>query len=96
MMNWYGGGMGGGGALFLWLFMIVFWVALIALVVFLVVKLLPGSTKPTASGPAVPPTTGMPVESPEQVLDRMFAVGEIDEATYRARRTALAEMRKSS
>jgi len=96
MMNWYGGGMGGGGASFLWPLMIVFWVALIALVVYLVVKLLPGSTKSSVRGPALPPSTGMPVESPEQALDRMFALGEIDEATYRTRRTALADMRKSS
>ena len=33
-------------------------------------------------------------EPPEEMLDRLFAAGEIDEATYRARRTALAEMRQ--
>ena len=41
MMDWYGNGMGGGGSL-IWVFMVMFWVALIALVGFLVVKLLPG------------------------------------------------------
>jgi uncharacterized membrane protein len=40
-------------------------------------------------------TTGA-FESPEQILDRLFALGEIDEQTYRTRRTALAEMRRSS
>ena len=30
------------------------------------------------------------------MLDRMFALGEIDEATYRTRRTALTEMRRPS
>jgi putative membrane protein len=92
MMDWYGNGMGGGGSL-IWVFMVMFWVALIALVVFLVVKLLPGSTGhvdlPTASNATA-------VEAPEQVLDRMFAMGEIDEQTYRARRAALTEMRKPS
>jgi hypothetical protein len=29
-------------------------------------------------------------------LDRMFALGEIDEATYRSRRTALGDMRRPS
>ena len=33
-------------------------------------------------------------EPPEEMLDRLFAAGEVDEATYRARRTALAEMRQ--
>ncbi|WP_255395962.1 hypothetical protein [Kineosporia sp. R_H_3] len=33
-------------------------------------------------------------EQPEEMLDRLFAAGEIDEVTYRARRTALAELRQ--
>ncbi len=33
-------------------------------------------------------------EPPEEMLDRLFAAGEIDEATYRARRTALTDMRQ--
>lgn len=92
MMDWYGNGMGGGGSL-IWVFMVMFWVALIALVVFLVVKLLPGSARHAESptGPHPPA-----VETPEQVLDRMFAMGEIDEQTYRGRRAALTEMRKPS
>lgn len=92
MMNWYGGGMGAGTGLF-WLLMVVFWVGLVALIAFLVVKLLPGSSRPTLP-PAAPPPA--PLESPEQILDRLFATGEIDEQTYRARRTALTEMRKTS
>ena len=94
MMDWYGNGMGGGGSL-IWVFMVMFWVALIALVVFLVVKLLPGSgSTRQAESPAAP--TASAVETPEQVLDRMFAMGEIDEQTYRGRRAALTEMRKPS
>lgn len=92
MMGWYGSGMGGAGA-FMWLFMGLFWIALIGLIVWLVVKLLPGSSTNQRTTPAV---GGVPGESPEQVLDRLFAMGEIDETTYRTRRTALTEMRKPS
>jgi putative membrane protein len=91
MMGWYGSGMGGAGP-FMWILMAVFWLALIGLIVFLVIRLLPASH--AGAGRTTPPGTGN--EPPEQVLDRLFALGEIDEATYRSRRTALAEMRKPS
>jgi putative membrane protein len=92
MMGWYGSGMGGAGP-FMWMFMGLFWIALIGLIIWLVVKLLPGS----GANQRTTPTYGAgPVESPEQVLDRLFAMGEIDETTYRTRRTALTEMRKPS
>jgi putative membrane protein len=77
MMGWYGGGMGLGA----WLFMGTFWVALLALIVWLVVRLLPSGNR---SAP------GESVESPEDILDRRFARGEIDEQTYAAQRSALA------
>jgi putative membrane protein len=83
--------MGGAGP-FMWLFMGLFWIALIGLIIWLVVKLLPGSSN-QRSAPALGPGPG---ESPEQMLDRLFALGEIDEATYRQRRTALTEMRRPS
>jgi putative membrane protein len=92
MMGWYGGGLNG-AAPFMWIGMGLFWVVLIGLVVFLVVRLLPGSG---TSNPAPPPAGPRTVESAEQILDRMFATGEIDEQTYRARRGALSEMRKQS
>lgn len=92
MMGWYGSGMGGWGP-FMWLFMGLFWVALIGLIVWLVARLLPG---PGARPQGSVGIGGGPVESPEQVLDRLFAMGEIDEATYRSRRTALGEMRRPS
>lgn len=81
MMGWYGG-MGW----LSWLFMGGFWLALLALVVWLVVRLLPSGDRPAAPGG---------VESPEDILDRRFAGGEIDEQTYTAQRAALATHRGS-
>lgn len=92
MMGWYGSGMGGAEP-FMWVFMGLFWIALIGLIIWLVAKLLPGSTTNQRTTPVVGVGPG---ESPEQVLDRLFAMGEIDETTYRTRRTALTEMRKPS
>jgi putative membrane protein len=90
MMGWYGGGLNG-VAPFMWVGMGLFWIVLIGLGIFLVVRLLPssGNLPPAASGSRT-------VESADQILDRMFATGEMDEQTYRARRGALSEMRKQS
>lgn len=87
MMGWYDGGHMGGYAPVMWIFMLVFWVALIALVVFLAVRLFPSDRRTTGATP-----TGVQ-ETPAQILDRMFATGQIDEETYRSRRSALVEMR---
>ncbi len=78
MGGWYGGGMG----MAMWLSMGLFWVALLGLIVWLVVRLLPGH--PPAAGGG---------ESPEDILDRRFARGEIDEHTYLAARATLAAHR---
>lgn len=94
MMDWYGGG-GSSLAPLMWMMMGLFWIALIALIIFLVIRLLPGSGAARTTSSATQPVSAIP-ESPEQILDRLFALGEIDEQTYRARRTALAEMRRSS
>jgi putative membrane protein len=82
MMGWYGGGMGLMG----WLFMGTFWVALLALIVWLVVRLLPSADRAGDRGS---------VDSPEDILDRRFARGEIDDETYAAQRTALTANRGS-
>jgi len=74
MMRWYDG-MGSG----MWLFMGVFWIAVLALILFLVVRLLPSSNGR--------------VDSPEEILDRRFARGEIDVETYQVQRAALASAR---
>ena len=91
MMDWYGGS--SSFAPLMWMMMGLFWIALIALIIILVIRLLPGSGTAHAASPGPPPA---PTESPQQILDRLFALGEIDEQTYRTRRTALAEMRRSS
>ena len=65
MMN---GGMGAAG----WLLMTVFWVALIAAIVWAVASLFPSRR----DGPT------LPQERPEEILDRRLAHGEIDPPTY--------------
>lgn len=76
-MGWYGGGMGLGA----WMFMSGFWVLLLGLAVWLVVRLLP-------SGNRGAPADRSP--SAEEILDARFARGEIDEQAYAAARAALA------
>ena len=68
MFNGYGMGAAG------WLLMAVFWIALIALVVFAVVRLFP-RTEPTPESRERP-------EEPREILTRRLASGEIDVDTY--------------
>ena len=79
MMGSYGG-MGGGA----WILMGLFWVAVLALILFLVVRLLPANgTRDVSSQP----------DSPEEILDRRFARGEIDVDTFQVQRAALLSAR---
>jgi putative membrane protein len=82
MMGWYGGGMGPLG----FLAMGVFWLILLGLIVWLVVRLVPGSSggTPHAAG-----------ESPLEILDRRLARGELDLETWQAQRAALIAARKN-
>ena len=80
MMGWYGGGMGWGG----WLVMGLFWLLLLGVILYLVVRLLP-----TGSSGAGRERQ----ESPEEILDRRFARGEIDVENYQAQREALTSAR---
>lgn len=73
----------------MWVLLGLLWIALIALIAFLVSRLV----RTPGGGGAAGPDRTVGDEPPEATLDRMFALGEIDEPTYRARRTALAEMR---
>ena len=74
-MGWYGGGMGPLG----WLAMSVSWILLLGLIVWLVVRLLPGSGKPTRRLD----------ESAVENFDRRLANGEIDPKTWHSQRAAL-------
>jgi putative membrane protein len=75
MMGWYGGGMGPLG----WLGMGLFWLILIGLIMWLVIRLLPGSAG----------VTRISGESPLEILDRRLAGGEIDLAMWQAQRAAI-------
>ncbi|MCR6490943.1 SHOCT domain-containing protein [Cellulomonas sp. P24] len=83
MMGWYGGGMGGGA----WIFMGLFWIILIAAIIWLLVRLLPSSSHSGATTPAPHQVAGQ--ESALDILDRRFASGELDLETYQAQRAAL-------
>ena len=77
MMGGFGNGMGSLG----WLGMGVFWLVLLGLIVWLVMRLLPdnrgdGATRDTA-------------ESTLEMLDRRMAKGEVDTQTWQAQRAAL-------
>jgi putative membrane protein len=71
--------MGAGG----WVLMGLFWVLLLALIFWAVVRLLPRSDQ--ADRPAE--------DTPEEILDRRFASGELDAETYRMQRQALVAAR---
>jgi putative membrane protein len=73
--------MGWGG----WLFMGLFWLILLGVILYLVVRLLPTGGS-GGSG-------HQRQESPEEILDRRFARGEIEVETYQAQRTALRQAR---
>ena len=79
-MGW--GDMGVGGMIG----MVVIWLVLIAAIVWAVSRLLPGRhTHQSPSGPGQ--------ETPEEILDRRFARGEVDLETYQVQRAALASAR---
>jgi putative membrane protein len=75
MMDGWDGSMGVAG----WLLMTVFWVALIAAIVWAVANLSPSRRDSS---------TVMP-ERPEEILDRRLAAGEIDAAAYEDLRSKL-------
>ena len=77
MMEWNDDGvwMNGWGMLF----MIVFWAAVVALIVWVVLRL------------ATPSRVDGPRESPRQLLDRRFASGELTPEEYVAARDLMTE-----
>jgi putative membrane protein len=76
MMGSYGNGMGSLG----WLGVGVFWLLLLGLIVWLVMRLMSGSSGRT------PSPTG---DSAAEILDRRMAKGEIDIPAWQAQRAAL-------
>jgi len=76
MMGSYGNGIGSLG----WLGMGVFWLLLLGLIVWLVMRLLPGTTGRTSH------PTG---DSAADVLDRRKARGEMDVSEWQTHRAAL-------
>ena len=81
MMGWNSGdGMGSLG----WLGMGVFWLILLGLIIWLVVRLLPDSSSGTSNSPAR--STG---DSALDILDRRLANGQLDLPSWQAQRAAL-------
>jgi len=76
-------GYGSGAGVAVWMFMGLFWLVLIGVVVWAVVRLLP----------AAPGAARRDDDTPEEILDRRFARGEIDLETYQVQRAALAKAR---
>ena len=76
MMGWYGNGTSSIG----WLGMGAVWLILLGLIIWLAVRLLPGSDSGTTRN------TG---ESALEILDRRLANGEMDTEAWQAQRGAL-------
>lgn len=76
MMNGWNTGMGAGW----WVLMSVFWIAVLAVIVWAAVRLFPSRS----SGPAERES-----DRPEEILERRLARGEIDPETYDALRAKL-------
>jgi putative membrane protein len=75
MFNGFHNGMGTGG----WVLMALFWLALLALVVWALVRLLPARADDRRDAPV----------APREILDRRLAAGEIDAQTYEQLRATL-------
>jgi putative membrane protein len=68
------------------------WIALIAVIVWAVVRLVqrPGDAGYAGQRPHDTGYAGQPRETPQEILDRRFALGEIDADAYTAARDHLA------
>lgn len=85
-MMGYGYGMGAGG----WIAMTIFWVGLITLIIWALSRALPSGGSWGGDGTR---RSDGPPDSAEDILDRRFAAGEIDEDTYRSVRATLRSSR---
>ena len=79
MMGGYANGMGPGA----WILIGLFWLLLLGAILWAVLKLMPRSPERGRSAEA----------SPEEILDRRFAAGELDVEAYRTQRDALTSAR---
>ncbi len=92
MMGWYGGGMTG----FAWIGMGLFWLALLGLIVWLVIRLLPGKSQEPKAATAGSVSPVASASAPAlAILDERLASGEVDVETYRTIRATLVEGRES-
>ena len=80
MDGWYGNGWGVGAWVAMALMMLIFWAAVVSIVVLLLRRPHPGE------GPAAPRPTHLDAE---RILSERFARGEIDEQEFTAKRSAL-------
>lgn len=79
MMDGWGGGMSAAG----WVVMVLFWLLLVAFIVWAVTRLLPSGRAETPREPAPDD------DSPDAILARRLARGEIDIESYDALRARL-------
>ena len=80
MMGWWQDGNGWNGTNWWGMgFMMIFWLALIGLAIWAVIRFTQGSGKPTTISP----------ESPRAILDRRFASGDLDAQAYAEARRLL-------
>jgi putative membrane protein len=80
----FGGfGMGAGG----WVLMSVFWIVLVAVIVWAIVRLVLSRTDDVREPQRA---AAEPAEKPREILDRRLASGEIDVETYEELRSKLS------
>lgn len=79
-MMGFGWGMGATG----WIVMVAFWLGIITLIVWVVARLLPTDRARDRD---------RELESPEEILDRRFAAGELDAEQYEQARAKLVATR---
>jgi putative membrane protein len=83
----FGGfGMGAGG----WVLMTVFWIVLVTVVVWAIVRLVPSRTNDGREPRHWTHKPRPPAEAPQEILDRRLASGEIDVETYEELRSKLS------
>ena len=80
MFDGFHAGMGAGG----WILMSLFWIALFAVVVWAILRIVPNRSQEAPSGSQSPAS-----QEPLEILDRRLASGEIDVKAYDQLRSKL-------